>query len=315
MPEGTVQTTRDLAAEAFAEVLAKSEAAPGEGDGTEGTPAPAGEATAPNADPSGTEGAPNTEGTDGESAATSEATTPAGDEGTEDVPTEYFGQDLSEFEPEVRKAIIEMVAPRDKHIQKLLRENAEKAGEAAPGETPEAAPAAPAAPAEVSDAEILEALGLNAEDDSPEAKAIIGLAKFNLDLQNEVKAMASKTEVRETEVLWETQLTALEKEYGDLPVDRTEVFKRAVENGIVEPVDAYWRIMGPARQDLMAEVKKRREAATEQLAKGQKPVKPTTSAKTEPEGLESVEVGDAIKEAFGKLTKEHGWTFGSDDDD
>ena len=57
----------------------------------------------------------------------SETGTSADADGTdEDVPTDYFGTDLSEFPADVRKAIIEIVKPRDQHIQQLLREKADE---------------------------------------------------------------------------------------------------------------------------------------------------------------------------------------------
>lgn len=232
-----------------------------------------------------------------------ETPAPAGDEGTDEPPTEYFGQDLSGLPAEERAALIAQFQERDRHIQKLLREKAEAAKE---GEKPTGSGDAEPSEDEVTDSAILEALALDPSDDSPGAKALVAMARMNLELQAEVKAMASKDEVRETERVWETALTALEKEYGSLPVDRIEVYKTAVDNGIADPESAYWRIMGPARQEVMAEVKKRREAATAALAERKAPLKPKASPKTEPEGPESKEVKAATREVMQKLFSERG---------
>lgn len=233
----------------------------------------------------------------------------------DDVPLEYYGIELVGTAEE-RQATIDALSGRDKHIQQLLREKAE--GKKVETTEPPAEAnddTAPAVVAEASDEEILEALGLNPQDEDmtdPRIQAIIGLGKFSLSLKSEVESMQQTSAVRETEVLWETSLTALEAQYGALPTGIThdEVIAEAAKNSIAEPVDAYWRIMGPARAEVLAAVKARRDTATEALKRGQGAAKPRSSAKTEPAGLKATNVKDAVKEAMLNLQKEKGLDFG-----
>lgn len=233
----------------------------------------------------------------------------AADEGTADEPPlEYFGQDLSGLPAEERASIIAQFQERDRHIQQLLREKAEAAKE---GDKPADVPAADEG--DVTDADILAALGMDADREDSEAKAIVAMARMNLTLQNEVKAMASKDEVRETERIWETTLDSLEKQYGALPVDRMEVFKTAVENGIADPMSAYWRVMGPARQGVMEEVRKRREAATKALAKTQPAVKPKAKPPVKDPEITGTDVRQSTTDVLKALVAERGMTFSDDD--
>ena len=281
--------------------------------------------TAENAETAGTtESATSekvTEGKKTEGAEGAEGGTSEGLEATEeDTPTEYFGTDLSGLPAKERADIIAGFKDRDRHIQQLLRKQAEEAK--ATGEKSEAKTdsAGSGGEGEVTGADILSALGLDparAEDPDDDTKAIIGLGRFALDLQSQVKGVVETSSVRETKQLWETTLASMEESYGKLPDDitRMDIYKLAVENGIADPVDAYWRIMGPARHDIMAQVKARREAATKLVAEKQTQTKPKADGKTEKNDLlEGVtDTREAIKKALGGLAEEKGWDLESPD--
>jgi hypothetical protein len=239
-----------------------------------------------------------------------EGTAAAADEATEEVPTEYFGQDLSEFEPDVRKAIIEMVAPRDRHIQQLMREKAsapEPAAEAAPPEPP-----APAEDTEVTLEEVAKTFGYDLDDPTQAdvAKAMVPATQLIVSLKQEVDQLKTSDSVRAAEVYWTQGLSGLESQFGQLPegVTHDEVIRIAAENGIAEPVDAYWRIMGPARQAVMDEVRARREAVTTTLKKTSTQAKPKSTTDTVPTGPTASNVKDATAQVFEQLKREGKWS-------
>jgi hypothetical protein len=231
----------------------------------------------------------------------------------DDVPTVYFGEDLSAFDAKTRAAIIEIVKPRDQHIQTLLREKATEAKAEDAGD--EAAPK-DEAPAATTDEELLAELGLSdvSDPDDPTTKALLTVTRFALGLKDEVTELRTKGELSDTKTYWETSLASLEKQYGVLPASHEEVMREAAKAGVAEPMAAYWLIMGPGRQQLMAEVTKRRDEAAKQLKGKQKPTKPRTSQNTEDVPIEADNVGDALKIALGQMGKERGWSLYGDDD-
>lgn len=226
----------------------------------------------------------------------------AGDGTDEDVPSEYYGVDLSALSAEERAAIVAGFQERDKFIQQLLRNKADEPAEAPKAEDP--------GDAEASDADILQALGLDDPDDAyaeHTAKVALPLAKLVLSLQEEVSQVKARTELDATERYWQSSLDQLEAKHGGLPVSHAEVMKMAAEAGVGEPVDAYWRIMGPARQEVMAEVQKRRavmERSLKQSAKGT--VRPSTGADTTEAIIDAKDVKDATRQALSMLFRERG---------
>jgi hypothetical protein len=302
-------TVRDTLLESLKDLGGEPDPATPPVDG-EGTPAPAGEATP---DPA----APSSEGGEGTGAPAEPVEPPAGTT-TAEPPTEYFGVPLDGLPPEVRSSIIEGYQERDKFIQQLLRDKATPPGDAGPADP--AAPAdAGAAPEEVSDKDILEALGLDPEFETPESKAVVALARMTLSLQNSVQDVSSKAQLEATERYWETSLTALESKYGDLPpgISHDDVLREAAKANIAEPLDAYWRIMGPGRAAVMAEVTKRRADMAETLKHGtQGQKRPSNEADTSEKIIEAKDSKSAVKMAFSQLVKEQGLQlpeFGEDD--
>jgi hypothetical protein len=241
--------------------------------------------------------------------------TPEAPEGTGDEEARtYFGVDLSGLSAEEADAIVKGFEERDKFIQKLLRNQPETAEPevAAEDATPDEGEA-------LTDDDIKKALGLDDPDDAyaeHTAKAAVPLAKMVLELQETVTALQTQTQVQATERLWEETLSSMEKQFGALPIDRNELYKQAAEAGVAEPVDAYWRVMGPARQQVMAEVQKRREAMSSDLKKGAKGnVRPTDTADGVEAPIKAKDVKDATRQALARIVKERGITFDGDDDD
>ena len=303
-------TVKDALLEGLKDLDGTTDPATPPADGGEGTPAPAGEATppdpaAPNADGEGTPD-PNDPST------APPATTP-GDE----VPKSYFEVDMEDLPPEARAKVIEAVKGRDDFIQKLLRD---KAAPVEAGATPPADPPAPAGdPEDLSDKEILETLGLDPEFETPETKAIVALARMNVALHEQVNTVSEKSQLNETERYWETSLTALENQYGTLPpgVTHDDVLREAANAKIAEPMDAYWRIMGPGRAAVLAEVTKRRAEMAESLKKGtQSQKRPSGEADTSEKIIDAKDSKSAVKMAFAQLVKEQGLAlpeYGEDD--
>lgn len=229
----------------------------------------------------------------------------------DEVPVEYFGVDLSDLPPDARRAVIDGYTERDKFIQQLLRDKSQE--DSTSEATPDEALVAAEGDGEVSDADILQALGIDPENDpfgEHVAKAALPLAKMVLSLNEQVEAMAQRNQVSETERYWTTSLDALQKQYGALPPDITfdDIIAGAAKAGIAEPMDAYWRIMGPGRQAVFAEVEKRRAELTKSLKQGAKSVtRPSDTADSSSKLIiDEKDVGKATKVAMEALFKERG---------
>lgn len=262
--------------------------------------------TAPEAeDVAGTEAEPqDTEAPDARGEQSAEETT-----ADSDIPTEYFGVDLSDLPADARQKFVDEFAQRDKFIQQLLREKAD----ASQGSEPEEAAPEPEG---ISDEELLKALNIDIENDpfgEHVAKAALPLAKLVLSLNDQVGAMSKQNEVVATERYWETSLDSLERQYGKLPITRDELYREAATAGIPEPMDAYWRIMGPGRQQVHSEVQKRRAELEKTLKKGASgTTRPTSQVDTSEKVIDSTDVRDATRQALLSLAKERGYDYSSD---
>lgn len=244
-------------------------AAPAEGTTQDGNPTD-GDAGTP--DPNATAGEPGAEGNE--------------------VPTSYFGEDLSDFEPDVRAKMIARFKEQDRFIQKLQREKAEL--EKNQGQPPAPEPE----PVIVTDEMILSELGLEADD--PSAPIVLPLAKQLLDLQTAVQSMYQQQTARDIVNDWNTKLDALEAQYGklDSEITRDDVFEYAAENGLTEPAAAYWQIAGPAKALAAQSLAKERQDALRTLKLQQAGVlRPETATEGRTTKLEATSVRDAVKEA------------------
>jgi hypothetical protein len=184
-----------------------------------------------------------------------EATTAAAVEGTgEEPPLTYFGEDLSAFDADERRAIIDMLEKRDDFIGKLLREKSE-AEKTVSEEKPEAEHE------ELTDEAILKALGLDPESnpfDEHTAKVALPLVREVSELKALVSDLLQRDELAETERYWTSELDRLEKAYGELQLSRVAVLEFAANNNIASPEDAYWRLAGPARAQVREVIAQRR---------------------------------------------------------
>lgn len=260
-------------------------------EGTAEAEAPEGQTPAPDASDGG-----QPEGTndDGEGA-------PEAPEGTDDTPTEYFGFDLSGVEPEQRAAFIAELQKRDDYIGKLLRDKEPApAGDGTPPvEQPE--------PEFPSDEELLRSLGLDPENpfDVEQGKLALPLAKQQIQQQQALSALVEQQELANLDRYWRDSLSGLEREFGTLPktLDHERVMEFAAENGIGNPLDAYWRIVGPGRDALSKSLETERARVAKvteakRAATGTRPAAVEAPGETLPE---AVSTRGATREVARKL--------------
>lgn len=265
--------------------------APAEGTAEAETPA----SETPNSDAS-------SEGQSATSTETPEATeAPADAEGTEG-PTEYFGYQFPpDLTPEQRGEILSELKKRDDTIGKLLRGREEPAAPA--DETP------PDPPQELTDEDILQALGLDPSNPFTEetAKAVLPVVRKQMEQEATISQLIEIQELQEIDRTWRSSLSGLEKEFGALPaeVDHEAVMTFAAENDIASPVDAYWRITGPGRRAVEGLTAERAERLRADKA---------AAATTRPGGgnapdeapLESKTAKGATREAASRILREMG---------
>lgn len=250
------------------------------------------------------EGAPAEVAT--ESGETESETEPeASGEGTDDVPTVYMGQDLSDLPAEARQGIIDGFKERDNLINKLLREKAEAATSQPEPEQetqPEPTP-------QLTDAELLAQLKLDPENDPFDehtAKVALPLAKAVMEMRQQLSELQNNSVLQETDSYWRSSLKTLEESFGELPVAHEEVMQFAAANDVGDPQDAYWRIMGPARQQLAEAAAARRAEAVREAKKAATTQRPKTAPKTTPARIEGAEVSDVLGEAAKAAAEELG---------
>ena len=277
-------------------------------DGFEGTAAPAPETPEPAPEPATPAGA-ETEVEPRAEEPPVEATPGQPGEGTaDDVPTSYFGVDLSGLPADQRAEIISGWTERDRRLNTLQREKAEltatKPAEPAP------APAAPEPEPEypASDADLAEALGLDLEDpdDEKAARTAIPLARTILELKAQVDGIASQNQAASAAQQFTASLSGLEKEYGELPVEQRATFiETAVSKGL-DAEAAYWAAVGPTRLAIMQDVTKRlADLQAGRKAESTTP-RPSGSVPVEQVGLEAKDTKSAVAEAAALAAKELG---------
>lgn len=239
----------------------------------------------------------------------SETQPEASGEGTDDVPTSYFGVDLSDLPAEKRAEIIAHFKEQDTLINKLQREKPEGQGQADAVDQPDDSSTAPEP---VTDEALLQAFGLDPEDpfDERAAKVSLPLARQLLELKARFDAMAETQVLADTERYWMTSLDRLETEYGELPISRDAVLEFAAENSLGDPQDAYWRLMGPARQQLVQAAASQRAAQVAAAKEAASTTRPRTAPKTTSPKLESTNVKDAVAEAAKRVADELGLDWG-----
>lgn len=254
----------------------------------------------------GTEAAQTEVGTEGATGTGTEATAAAAAEGTEDVPERYFEVDLSGLPAEERKAVVAALAARDDEIGKLLRGRPKD-------ETPAPEGAAPEPPAPMSDEDILRGLGVDPDNPFSEetAKVAVPLVRSLQALTEKLDTLSADRELERMEAHWTSRLDQLEKDNGQLPVDRVAVLEFAADNGLTTPEDVYWRIAGPAKRQVESAV----AAATARLAATGTPAptkqevgstRPRGSAATEEVPVKEATVRDAVAKEGKKILRDLG---------
>ena len=240
---------------------------------------PEGEAAPEVTDPEAT-GAPEApEQVDGDAGRVSEGITNVASEATEDVPTEYYGLDLSDLPPEARLTVINRLKDQDKLIQQEKRKNAELAREEQ--QSAEDQP-------ELTSDDIMEALGYSRDDPMYDVKAEVAgpLAQRLIAMETAFSQFVQQEQLERLASHWDGTLDYMEGEYGKLPMTREEVFEYAADNGIMDPQDAYNRIAVPGRKRMSAEVEKAKAEALRNVKAGLATPRPSTgdAGSSEPTG-------------------------------
>lgn len=270
----------------------------------------AGEAVGGAADSEGTAEAEATEETTPDSDASSEGTSANGTEDEQDpealegtdVPDSYFGYQFPpELTPEQRVELLSELQKRDDTIGKLLRGREEGTAEEPDPE--------PEPPAEMTDEEILQALGLDPDNPFMEetAKAVVPLVRKQLQQENVIAQLIEMQELNAIDTSWRSTLASMEKEFGALPAEVTHdaVMEFAAEQGIASPVDAYWRIAGPGRAAVESLTAERTKKLLAEKAKSAS-VRPTGGNASEEAPLEAKTTKGATREAATRILRELG---------
>ena len=245
--------------------------------------------------------------------ASSEGTSANGDEGdgdtsegqeATDVPESYFGYQFPpDLTPEQRAELLGELKKRDDTIGKLLRGREEQAP---PTDEP-----APEPEPEITDEDILQALGLDPDNpfDETTAKTVIPIVRKQIEQENLIANLIEMQELAEIDRSWRSTLNSLEAEFGKLPAEVThdQVMEFAADNGVSSPVDAYWRIMGPGRaavEGLSAERARKAKLAADKAASSS--VRPGSGNVTDEAPVTAKTVKGATREAAERILREMG---------
>lgn len=180
----------------------------------------------------------------------------------EDVPTEYFGVDLSDLPPEKRQAVIDALRDRDAEIQRVQREAASKGGDDEEDEGDFEMP---------SDDELLAHFGYDPDDPLYEVKkeTALPLIKAQLQMQAALGEILQEREVDRFEQYWSSSIEQLESDHN-IKVDRDELLDFAIENQIPDPVDAFSRYVLRGRKAVSEEAEKARAEAQRKVRERKK---------------------------------------------
>lgn len=223
------------------------------------------------------------------------------DEDSEEVPTEYFGVDLSDLPPEKRQTVIDAFKERDAEIQRAKREAASKDDDDEEDEGEYEMP---------SDEELMQFLGYDPEDPLYEVKAetALPIAKRMLQQEMALAEILQEREVDRFEQYWTSSIDQLEADHN-IEVDRDELLDFAIENKIPDPVDAYSRFVLRGRKTVSNEAEKARAEAAKRVRERKKAATTTRprNADTKPK---KPPVGLSPEEAARRAAKELGMDWG-----
>lgn len=216
----------------------------------------------------------------------------------DDVPTEYFGVDLSDLPSEKRADIIARFKEQDRYVQSVQRKAAELEKQVA---TPQAEPEPEPEP--LSDDAIMEWFGVSPDDEMYDVKKEMMLPIAKRQYQNElaVQQMMEEQQAKEFASHWNSTLDQLEADHGKLPISRDELIDIALENNIFDPVDAYARVHLSGRKTFAAEVEKFKTEAKEAAKKPPATQRPRATEATSAEPPELIDPKEAAKRAAKKL--------------
>lgn len=226
--------------------------------------------------------------------------------GTVEALSEYFGLDLSGIPVEQSSSIVEELKKRDDFIGKLLRKESDSEANT---ETPDEEK-----PPELTDEDILKALGLDPENnpfDEQVARVTVPLVRKQVAQDAALAALIENQELMEIDKTWRSALSAMEKEFGSLPkeIDADSVMEFAAKENIANPMDAYWRIVGPGRALLSAAMKGVTEKELTDAKKQSATTRPNSSSAENEAPLESKTVKGATREAAERVLKQLGVEF------
>jgi len=225
-----------------------------------------------------------------------------GEEATADVPTEYWGVDLSDIPAERRAEILAHFEQQDSVIHKLQEKLS------APLE--EHAPVVEEDDVEVSDEDLLRAAGYDPEDFETQRLApfMLPLLRTQLATEEKLEQMYRNEQVRTVESQWNSQLDELESQYGKLPGNRLQVLKEAAEKGYATPYETYFRITAPVRKDVETAVSAARREALKREQEGT--VRPRTGGESTATKLEpGVSLREAVEKSMTAAQKSTGLSW------
>lgn len=220
-----------------------------------------------------------------------------------EVPSEYWGVPLDGIPAEQAQAILAKLQQQDGYIHQL---QARLSTEPPPPESPDP----PADAEEVTDEALLQVLGFDPEDFTTQQLAphVLPLARTVLSLEDRVEQLVTAQTTEQVKTQWNSQLDELEQTYGKLPVDRLQVLRYAVEEGVSSPFEAYFRLSAPAKKEVEAAVREAQQLAAKKAASGG--VKPRTSAGDAPViDPKTTSLRDATKAAMLEAEKETGLSW------
>jgi hypothetical protein len=213
-----------------------------------------------------------------------------------------MGLDLSEVPVEKRKEIIDRFKEQDRYANRE-HQRAKELEKQLESQEPDSPPVQEEPEPELSDEDLLAALGYDKDDPMFEVKAEVALplAKEVVKMRQALQTIVQERMLDQFEANWNSTLDSLEGRHGKLPIGRDELLEFAADNNIDDAETAYLKYMTPRKQQISDEVAKAKAEALRELKKksaGQRPRTAKVKAKSQ----------DAknFKEAFKMVESEQG---------
>lgn len=229
-----------------------------------------------------------------------------GQQATDDVPTEYFGVDLSGVAPEQRQAIIDRFQQSDQYINRILQEKARL--EQSPPRQQEPEEYQPP-----TDEDLTAYFGLNEDDPYFEVKrdVMLPLGKHLAQIQQGIEYLADAFTSQQTLDHWNRELARLEGNHGQIPgLSHEDIMQFAAEQGIADPEAAFLKLWAPAQSVIREEAQKLQAQVDGQLQQRKAAatgVRPRSSPDTEPQPIKADNMMDAVRQAVKQAASEDTW--------